>query len=287
MIKTRIEIKHKRTGKVIFAFEAVGNTIRDTVLEAVKQGVSLKFAELSYADLSDMDLHDADLQEANLNKACLRGANLEDAVLNKARICGANLHCANLFGAHLRKAHLFNADLRGAEFAHADLYRADLSNADLRDADFYKADLYGADLVGADIKGAKLYKANFDNARLQAQNLEEAIDFPYIPMACPTDGAFVGWKKIENYLIKLLIPADAERCSSTGRKCRCSYAQVLDITTLDGKEHIDHVVNLFYQPAIIYKVGEVVKPDSYDPDRWHTCSHGIHFFINKQEAIDY
>lgn len=27
--------------------------------------------------------------------------------------------------------------------------------------------------------------------------------------------------------------------------------------------------------------------DSFDEDRWNECSHGIHFFINKQEAIDY
>ncbi len=287
MIKTRIEIKHKRTGKVLFAFEAVGNTIKHTVMKAVAQGVNLKGANLQEANLQDADLSGADLQYAGLFKANLRGADLDGAVLNKANIYAADLCCARLQGAHLRNAHLCSANLRGAHLGYADLYNADLSGADLRDANFVRTDLYGADLSGADIKGANLYGANFDNARLQAQNLEEAIDLPYIPLACPSDGAFVGWKKIENYLIKLLIPADAERCSSTGRKCRCSYAKVLDITTLDGKEHTDEVKNMFYQPAITYKVGELVKPDSYDPDRWNTCSHGIHFFINKQEAIDY
>lgn len=33
--------------------------------------------------------------------------------------------------------------------------------------------------------------------------------------------------------------------------------------------------------------GETVVPDSFDEDRWNECSNGIHFFITKQEAIDY
>ena len=36
-----------------------------------------------------------------------------------------------------------------------------------------------------------------------------------------------------------------------------------------------------------YKVGELVIPDSFDENRWNECSHGIHFFINKQNAINY
>lgn len=36
-----------------------------------------------------------------------------------------------------------------------------------------------------------------------------------------------------------------------------------------------------------YRVGETVVPDSFDEDRWNECSNGIHFFITKQEAIDY
>ena len=35
----------------------------------------------------------------------------------------------------------------------------------------------------------------------------------------------------------------------------------------------------------LYKVGEMVYPDSFNEDRWNECSNGIHFFINKQDAI--
>ena len=36
-----------------------------------------------------------------------------------------------------------------------------------------------------------------------------------------------------------------------------------------------------------YKVGEMVEADSWDDNRWNECSHGIHFFINRQEAEEY
>ena len=42
-----------------------------------------------------------------------------------------------------------------------------------------------------------------------------------------------------------------------------------------------------YDPETIYRVGEIVRPDSYDPDIRVECSHGIHFFITRKEAEDY
>ena len=115
-------------------------------------------------------------------------------------------------------------------------------------------------------------------------------------MACPSDGAFIGWKKVHEvdkngeeiaYLVKLLIPDDARRCSATNRKCRCDYAKVLAIYNISkNMEELDSVTGSKYMPTT-YKVDENVYPDSFDDNRWKECSHGIHFFINKQEAIDY
>ena len=129
------------------------------------------------------------------------------------------------------------------------------------------ADLKGAYLTGADLKGAK--------------------EVPYIPFACPSDGAFIGWKKVCGNLIKLEIPEDARRCSATSNKCRCDKAKVLSVWNMILEEEVWEVVNHAYEQDTLYKVGEMVYPDSFDEDRWEECSHGIHFFINKQEAINY
>ena len=136
-----------------------------------------------------------------------------------------------------------------------------------RDANLGDANLGGADLVGAYLGGAK--------------------NVPVIPLSCPSDGAFIGWKKVEkSYLVKLEIPEDARRSSATSNKCRCDKAKVLAITDLEEKETFSEVTNYEYAPCT-YKVGEFVYPDSFDEDRWNECSHGIHFFINKQETINY
>ena len=130
--------------------------------------------------------------------------------------------------------------------------------------------------------GANLYGANLDGA-----NLDGATNIPFIPFACPSDGAFIGWKKVNNCLVMLEIPEDARRCSCTSQKCRCDKAKVLGITNLATNESVSEIKNTLYSPAVTYVVGEMVYPDSFDENRWKECSHGIHFFINKQNAIDY
>lgn len=141
-------------------------------------------------------------------------------------------------------------------------------------------------LLEAIKQGANLRSANLRSANLYGADLRSA-DLGFIPINCPSDGAFVGWKKVQDKLIKLLIPEDAKRCSATTYKCRCDKAQVLAITSLDEKSSFDSVTNVAYNPNIEYKVGEMVYPDKFDEDRWNECSNGIHFFINKQNAIYY
>ena len=160
--------------------------------------------------------------------------------------------------------------------------RADLRGADLIGADLIGADLRGADLSGADFRGADLRMANFSGAYLSG-----AINIPFIPMACPETGSFTAYKKASGRIVKLLIPENARRSSATGRKCRCDKALVVEIQNMDGtKADVDHVSS-DYDEGFVYTVGETVcEPDFYE-DRFEECAEGIHFFINRQEAIEY
>lgn len=36
-----------------------------------------------------------------------------------------------------------------------------------------------------------------------------------------------------------------------------------------------------------YRVGETVRPDRFDDDRWNECAPGVHFFITRAEAETY
>ena len=146
-----------------------------------------------------------------------------------------------------------------------------------------RANLRGANLRGVNLRGADLREAN-----LRGADLRGAKNIPFIPLVCPEKGSFTAFKKCGSYIIELLIPQDAKRCSATTRKCRSSYAKVVSLTTLSGEPvKTNSVTNTGYSPNIVYKVGELVYPDAFDDDRWNECSHGIHFFINRQEAVEY
>ena len=101
----KIEIRNRWTGSVVFEYTKEGNTITETVLEAIRRG----------ANLRDANLCGANLCGANLRGANLYGADLCDTNLRDANLYGANLRGANLYGADLCDANLRGANLCGAK----------------------------------------------------------------------------------------------------------------------------------------------------------------------------
>ena len=150
--------------------------------------------------------------------------------------------------------------------------------------------------------------------------IDEVTKRGIIPMACPYEGEFIGYKKCRdnggnNVIVTLRIPAHAKRSSAWGDKCRCSEAIVEDIRKIEYytddfcKDAYGNIIN--YKSRIIqstskqiksartidryyrdikpltYLLGQIVVPDSFDPNRFNECSNGIHFFMTEQEALDY
>jgi hypothetical protein len=152
--------------------------------------------------------------------------------------------------ANLRKANLWGANLR----------EANLWGADLRGANLQEADLRGANLQEADLRGADLRGANLPNYQLPRGDLRV-------------------YKKADGKIVHLLIPRHIKRTASlVGRKCRAAAAYVLAI---EGDEPVTS------ERGLQYAIGEWVYPDSYDPDPRIECSHGIHFFLTREEAEEW
>jgi hypothetical protein len=185
-------------------------------------------------------------------------------VRGKADGSRANLSGANLYGANLSGANLGGANLSGANLSGANLSGAYLSEADLRSADLYGANLYGANLSGANLSGAK--------------------DIQYVlsqSSILPESGPIWGWKKCRNeVLVKIVVGDKAKRSHATGRKCRAEHVKVLEVVGAEiGISQYDHNVE--------YRVGEIVRCDSWNEDRWTECGGGIHFFLTRIEAERY
>jgi hypothetical protein len=180
-------------------------------------------------------------------------------------------------GADLGRANLSGADLRDADLYGADLRDANLGRANLRDANLYGATLIDADLYGADLRSANLYGADLRDADLRYANLTEAR-LPFFQIV-PEKGGFTAWKRVRGGVCELYVPARAKRTSSlVGRKCRASHVKVVSAPA-DGRG--------IHDAAVVYRPGEIVRADSFDDDIRVECTHGIHFFITRQEAEDY
>ena len=225
---------------------------------------------------------EAILKEHGLD--CLRSADLRSANLRCADLSDADLSGADLSGADLRSADLRGADLSGANLRYADLRDADLSDANLRSADLRSANLRSADLSDADLHGANLHGANLSELTVAQTSI------------LPDEGDIIGWKKAwtDNempptpVIVKLLIPADAQRSNATGRKCRASTARVLDLQDKQGNSlPPDTTAYSGYDTDFTYKKGETVHVEDFDTNRWNECAPGIHFFITRIEAAEY
>ena len=236
------------------------------------------------ADLHDTDLKEFILKGVDLRKANLEGANLSKANLEDADLRDADLRGADLEGANLSEANLEYADLRRACLEKTNLSESNLSKTDCTYANLRNASLIYANLREAFLKGANLNKANLVGASLSDVKYDETTSF--FALQCPEKGSFIGYKKAGYRIVELLITEDSLRSSATSRKCRCSKAKVLSITDFNNTENFDMVASS-YDKNFIYKVGEIIEVKDFDENRWNECSTGIHFFITRQEAINY
>ena len=126
-----------------------------------------------------------------------------------------------------------------------------------------------------------------NGANLRDANLCGAKEIPFIPTYLP-EGEFIAWKKLSNGLIvKLKILEDSKRSRATGDKCRCDKAFVIEFQNKDGSISGGKTYTNNKYTECIYEVGKIVYADSWDENRWDECSHGIHFFIDRQSAVYY
>lgn len=98
-----------------------------------------------------------------------------------------------------------------------------------------------------------------------------------------------GYKKcLGGVLVELEIPDEATYVTpkppvfdlNHPRKSRAEYAKVT-------KVHGGKVAYSIANPEFKYEEGCVVKPDSFDATSPFACGHGIHFFLNKEDAVNF
>lgn len=189
---------------------------------------------------------------------------------------------ADLSYENLSRLDLKNADLREANLCGAFCCYTNLCGVDLRNADFREVNMFGANL-----RDANLFGVNFKNAKIIYAETNENTKIDY-PIACPETGSFIGYKKAAyEKIVKLQICEDAKRSSAIGKKCRCSKALVLSIGNIDGSDSGLQEIESDFDSRFVYRIGEIAEVSDFDDNRLNECAPGIHFFMDRQDAVEY
>ena len=243
--------------------------------------VEFRVPQLEYSYIIDSKFWRATFRDGNYRNVHFENCDLTFAAFIKDIINAVTFDQTDFSNVILNDVVFIDCAFRCSKFVNVDLSSCTFINCYFNESEFVNT------------RGAKVGTFVDDGQYMYIDN----TTMPYIPMACPDEGACFGYKKVRVIsggdafpgIAKLYIPEEAGRSSGTGRKCRCQFARVMSITgaTSDTKDkEIENAVS-YFDPTFTYHVGKMVYPDIWDEDRWNECSHGIHFFMNKQEALDY
>lgn len=237
---------------------------------------NFKFSVINLCKFNDVRIYESDFEDASFKGTAFRDSGVDYCKFMYANFCSTDMDHVTFTGCDFR-----NCQFDGARFWKVKFRKCIFDEAFFRDCVFIDCSFEGCSTAFGEVRNCS--------------------GFPYVPMACPEEGEFIGYKKVCLNLVedktaklcagivKLRIPADAKRSSAGGRKCRCSHAYVEGVYTLRG-EALAGVVGISAYRAsgqIVYEKGKMVYADKWDDDRWNTCSNGIHFFLNCTEAVRY
>lgn len=198
-----------------------------------------------------------------------------------------------------KNCNLKNADIRYSKFINTNFVNCDFKNVNVK-----CSKIINTNFMNCNFSNGKFFDdCKFINSNLSTCNIKNA-DFddsaftntimPNYPMTCPEKGSFIGYKKVcdinsyKRYILKLEIPEDARRSSATNNKCRCDKVKVLEIQNLNGSIAKNIIkARSIYNNEFIYKLNKITREPKFNTCRWNECAAGIHFFVNRKDAVNY
>lgn len=226
-----------------------------------------------------------------------------DALRKESPDAKLDLRNSIIKGLDLSRGDMKGLDLSRATFEKCNLRGADFSGSKLDNVAFYKNDLVGMKLCGClargcsfrfqdmtdiDLRGTNIYASVLEDALNQDKVIVDD-DTKWYKMRCPEIGeAFVAWKCCTDLrVVMMLVPRDAKRCMATMETGRAERVKVLKITSIDESENYSWAQSTV-DPNFYYDVGKWLEPaNGFEEDRWKDSSAGIHFFLDRQQCVDY
>lgn len=256
----------------------------------------------NHTRLSKLNLSGSNLTIAGSN---FRFAVIRDAIFDGTFFTENRCEEARFINASFRRSFFSDNKFVHTLFVDCDFTTAAFSWQLFDNCNFFNCSFAECSIGSAIFNGCRFGNCDFDLADMpnlfHSNYMEGCINVPYMPMACPDEGEFMGYKvairedtKLNQpgpryVLVTLRIPSDAKRSAAGGRKCRCNKAQVVAIETAESR-YVGTTIRTArsaHDFAFKYRVGEEVFVTNFDENRWNECAPGIHFFMNKKEALLY
>lgn len=246
---------------------------------------NFSFVNFQNALIQDVNFADCAFHYSDFSSSSLTQVNMDHTVFANCKLNHSVINYATFRGARFKQTNFLQTAFLSSVFDRAHIKHSQLTNTGFDGCSFYAADFAGSAISGASFPRANLCAADLSGAQISSFVADETTAF--LELQCPETGSFIGYKSAEGYIVKLFIPASAQRSSATTRKCRCSKAKVLGIYFLDGTKSEEKTVHSDFNVNFTYTVGETVEVSNFDTNRWRECSTGIHFFLTFDEARRY
>lgn len=198
---------------------------------------------------------------------------------------GQDLHGYDFSGHSFVDCSFHKANLSHCNFEHTWCPHTDFSHANCMGTNFKRANLRFCNFTNANVKGANFYAAVLEDAVLEDMVADETTE--YFHLQPPNNGAFIAYKKcVADRIVMLYIPEDSQRTSATMRSCRCEKAFVVSIRSFNGKKEYKEAQSTVDED-FYYEKGKWVYAENFNPNRWYDSTGGIHFWMTREEAMNY
>ena len=243
--------------------------------------------------------------DSDFSLGTVEQSTFDEVVLYNCDIAHAKFKAVSFKGSYFYRLVAELTEFDGCDFTNSYMTDFTFDNCIFRQCSFTRCNM-----ENVLFKSCLFYDCDFNEADLPPFFYPECMvnctNIPYMPMACPEEGEIIGykiassmrlrlsdsiWRDNENHgpadvLVTLKIPADAKRSSAGGRKCRCDKAEVIGLEHITSHENLSEAISK-YDINFEYHIGEKISVPDFDENRWAECSSGIHFFINRKEALQY
>ena len=231
---------------------------------------------------------ETDVRTALAGRAAGNQLNMKHSVFTGLDLSGWDMTGLDLSRSTFDGCNLNGTDFSGSKLDNVAFYNNDLRNMKLNGCLARGCSFRFQDMTGIDLSGANIYASVLEDAVNQDKVIYDEKTRWY-EMSCPEFGKpFIAWKCCTDLrVVMMLVPADAKRCMATMETGRVSKVKVLSIKSIDEKESYTWAQSTV-DSDFYYEVGKWLEPaNGFQEDRWKDSSPGIHFFLDRQQCVDY